>query len=313
MHISPTPKANTANLAERVELLESLLSQQASQKAHDLGSHRENDSSPKQQQQVHPLGRNVLLSTSREGSREYSSGKSQDRSPGKSSSAITEPQSPGQVDGGLRYIGRPIRSSLFEGLTLSDDLAEYKEQNERSLRLLRDLPQVTKDHLMFAFWTQYNSIFHLVHRQSFEKDGEENQGPSYNSFLHICMMAMGCKFSDMALLGFHEVEIQLQREAKSIAECGIGSQREVANVQALLILSDMELACGKDNTGWMYSGKYYSHFKQSILEILMFLLCLNLRGDRIYCKVIHPVCHNPHVAVYFLIPSRGMREMSADL
>ena len=166
---------------------------------------------------------------------------------------------------------------------------------------------------MFAFWTQYNSIFHLVHQQSFEKDREGIEGPSYNSFLHICMMAMGCKFSDLTVLGFHEAEIKLQREAKSIAECGLGSQREVANVQALLILSDMELARGKDNTGWMYSGKYHSHFKQSTLEVLIFLLHLHPRGDRIHCKFVHPVFPYLHIGVYIWLPFRGVRGMYADL
>ena len=208
---------------------------------------------------MHPTGRPGFSSASKEDTGSHTSEESGDEQPGNDGGAFLDKQSPAEVGSGLRYVGHHASSSMFDELTLSDNFAEYNEQTRRSKTLIEEIPTAMRDHLMELFWARYNSILHVVHRQSFE-EGQERAGThSYNVFLHICMMAMGCMLSDGGSLrrypaGLHDLEKKLQKESKAIADCGLGTRREAPNVQALLILSDMEYARGRENMGWMYGG-----------------------------------------------------------
>lgn len=175
---------------------------------------------------------------------------------------------------------------MFDGLAISENLAECKAQGDRSKNFIETMPTAIRVYLMELFWTQYNNVQHVVHRESFEEEHSRPETHFYTPFLHICMMAMGCKSSDTKGAGINlavlqDVEEGLEKEAKAIADCGLGARREIPNVQALLVLSDLEYGLGRENMGWMYGGEFiiylYSRFRSCCL--LQFILAVCNRAD----------------------------------
>ncbi|KAI9812436.1 MAG: hypothetical protein M1827_004667 [Pycnora praestabilis] len=160
---------------------------------------------------------------------------------------------------GLRYSDPTENSNIFSDLSLSTTLSESRGRAKRMERIVRDLSSDTQDYLMDLFWTYYNSVLHVVHKDAFCEDKEGRRGQSYSGFLHICLLAMGFRFADttredMQKLNLGHRESTLHREAKHLFEYEVEQSGGVSSVQALLILGDLEYGVGRENTGWMYGG-----------------------------------------------------------
>ena len=161
--------------------------------------------------------------------------------------------------GRLRYFGPTTNFHVYADLGMAYNSAETREQDRRTDRIIRSLPQETYDYLMDLYWQYYNSVIHVVHREAFEHDKERGGTQNYSGFLNICLLAMGYRFADpnrpeIRKISVFERESELHREAKYLFEYELEKPGGIPSVQALLILGDLENCVGRDNTGWMYAG-----------------------------------------------------------
>ncbi|KAK1676595.1 fungal-specific transcription factor domain-containing protein [Colletotrichum godetiae] len=165
-----------------------------------------------------------------------------------------------QLSGRLRFFGPTANSHVYYADT-SDSFRsrEPSEQIRRAERIIRTLTATTHDYLMSNFWTHYNSVLKIIHRDSFESDRESQSPKFYSSFLHIAILAMGFRFADcsrddMKRIALGNRESTLHREAKYMLDVELERPGGIPSVQALLLLGDLECGVGRDNTGWMYAG-----------------------------------------------------------
>jgi hypothetical protein len=142
---------------------------------------------------------------------------------------------------------------------------EAWQVERRIRRIIDDLDSETHEHLMDCFWTSYNSVFNIVDEPVFYKHlGSNNL--HYSCFLHICCLAMGFRFADMERPGVRSCSLgkghsTFHEGAKYVFESELETPRGITTIQALLILSDLECAIGRDRLGWMYAGTPF-HFLQ---------------------------------------------------
>jgi hypothetical protein len=100
---------------------------------------------------------------------------------------------------------------------------------------------------------------HIVDKEAFYRNIENIGSQYYSGFLHICILAMGFRFADttkpeIQQMTLSERESTLHREAKYLFDYELEKKGELAQLQALLILGDLECSLGRDNAGWMYAG-----------------------------------------------------------
>lgn len=134
-----------------------------------------------------------------------------------------------------------------------------REQNRRVEKVLRELSPETHDHLLECFWSYYDPVMQVVDREVFEEDRRAGEGLTYSGFLHICILAMGYRYSDtmrpdIQKLALENKESTLHREAKYLVEFEFEKPGGIPSVQALLILGQLESGSGRDSVGWTYAG-----------------------------------------------------------
>lgn len=166
-----------------------------------------------------------------------------------------------QISGRLRYYGPTVNSHIYSELQVDDakQSRETLEQARRAEKIIRTLPMETHDYLMSLFWQHYNSVLHVVHEEAFNEDRENGKTQFYSGFLHICILAMGYRYSDktrpdMQRIALPDRESTLHREAKYMLDLELERPGGIPSVAALLILGDSEVGVGRDNVGWMYAG-----------------------------------------------------------
>lgn len=161
------------------------------------------------------------------------------------------------------YPSKASRRTLSNFWQLEVDNAkqsrETLEQARRAEKIIRTLPLETHDYLMGLFWEHYNAVLHVVHEEAFNEDRENGRTQFYSGFLHICILAMGYRYSDktradMQRVALPDRESTLHREAKYMLDLELERPGGIPSVAALLILGDSEVAVGRDNVGWMYAG-----------------------------------------------------------
>jgi len=163
--------------------------------------------------------------------------------------------------GRLRYFGPTTNFHIYSTLSNWAHSLDCRDQQRYGLSILRDIPQETQDYLLDLYWTYYNCVLFVVHREAFLSDMKEGRNAHYSAFLHLTLLAMGMRFADTSLphvsgllLGSGR-ESRIQREARRLVEFESASPGGLPSIQALLILGDLECATGRDGTGWMYSGR----------------------------------------------------------
>lgn len=165
-----------------------------------------------------------------------------------------------QLSGRFRFFGPTANSHVYAESHDTFDTREPAEQVRRAERIIRSLSQETHDYLMNCFWDYYNAPLQIINRAAFEADRDSQNPKFYSSFLHITILAGGYRFADLDREDIQRIslgnrESTFHRESKYMLDIELERPGGIPSVQALLILGDMECGIGRDNTGWMYSGK----------------------------------------------------------
>jgi hypothetical protein len=165
-----------------------------------------------------------------------------------------------QLSGRFRFFGPTANSHVYAETGDTFDTREPAEQVRRAERIIRSLSQETHDYLMNCFWDYYNAPLQVIDRAAFEQDRDAQNPKYYSSFLHITILAGGYRFADLDREDIQRIslgnrESTFHRESKFMLDIELERPGGIPSVQALLILGDMECGIGRDNTGWMYSGK----------------------------------------------------------
>lgn len=173
--------------------------------------------------------------------------------------------------GRLRYFGPTTNFHIYSGAKNIPYILDSRGQERHGLSILEDISPATTEYLMDLYWTYYNTVLYVVHKEAFLEDQREKRHVNYSALLHICILAMGIRFADPTrpdinglLLGAGR-ESRLQIEAKRLLEYELQIPGGLPSVQAMLILGDLECAVGRDNTGWMYVGKNNSVVKYTFI------------------------------------------------
>lgn len=165
-----------------------------------------------------------------------------------------------QLSGRLRYFGPTTNCHVYSGQSgPAEETGESLEQYRRTEKIIRFLSEETYEYLMDLFWTHYNSVMHVLHKDAFEKDRDRGHTQFYSGFLHICVLAMSFRFADKSRLDIQKIAISnfestLHREAKYMLDVELERPGGIPSVVALLLLGDLECGVGRDNTGWLYGG-----------------------------------------------------------
>ncbi|KAG9244398.1 fungal-specific transcription factor domain-containing protein [Calycina marina] len=164
-----------------------------------------------------------------------------------------------QLSGRLRFFGPTSNCHIYADNNGPVEQRELPEQVRRTERIIRSLSLETHDYLMNLFWEHYNTVLHIVHKESFNTDMQSSQNKFYSGFLHITILAMGYRFAnlsreDMKMITLGNRECTLHREAKYMIDSELERPGGMPSVQAFLILGDLEVSVGRDGVGWMYAG-----------------------------------------------------------
>ncbi|KAI9371749.1 fungal-specific transcription factor domain-containing protein [Aspergillus egyptiacus] len=169
-----------------------------------------------------------------------------------------------QLAGRQRYFGPTTNCHIYLDLASESEESrgQAREQARRTQRVLSTLSQASQDYLTQLYWKYYNSVIRVVDQEAFEEGKEAGGGPFYSGFLHICILAAGYRFADkqrpdMVRIGLAGRESLLHREAKYMLDYEMERPGGLPSIAALLLLGDLEVGCGRDNVGWLYSGMAY--------------------------------------------------------
>ncbi|RDL31452.1 Zn2 DNA-binding protein [Venustampulla echinocandica] len=192
-----------------------------------------------------------------------------------------------QLSGRLRFFGPASNFHIYADSNPPPESRGTPEQLQRTQRAISSLSSETHDYLMDLFWEYYNSVLHIVHKEAFMEDMQNNNSKYYSSFLHICILAMGYRYADlrrgdMKMITLGNRECTLQREAKYMLDMELERPGGIPSVQAFLLLGDLECGVGRDNTGWMYAGIA----NRLCFDLGLHLLCKNggLSEDDIHIR-----------------------------
>ncbi|KAL5363838.1 fungal-specific transcription factor domain-containing protein [Aspergillus floccosus] len=163
--------------------------------------------------------------------------------------------------GRLRYFGPTTNCHIYSELVgEAESNRPNQEQDRRTQRVLSTLSLDTHDYLISCYWRHYNTVIPVVHQEAFEEGQMAGGGQFYSGFLHICILAAGFRFADkarpdiMRIMSPSTRESSLHREAKYMLDYELERPGGISLIGALLLLGDLEVGCGRDNVGWLYSG-----------------------------------------------------------
>ncbi|KAL4808011.1 fungal-specific transcription factor domain-containing protein [Aspergillus unguis] len=169
-----------------------------------------------------------------------------------------------QLAGQQRYYGPTTNCHIYLAMASENEenRRQAREQIRRTQRVLSALPQESQEYLMDMFWTHYNSVIRVVHQEAFKAGRDAGGGPYYSGFLHICILAAGYRFADKTRPDMQRITLSgreslLHREAKYMLDYEMERPGGLPSIAALLLLGDLEVGCGRDNAGWLYSGMAY--------------------------------------------------------
>jgi hypothetical protein len=163
-------------------------------------------------------------------------------------------------NGQTRYYAPTTNIHVYNDLVHAHATSGTWEQRRRIARVIKDFSSDTHDYLMELYWTQHNTVMHVVHKDAYCRDKSNDNTQYYSGFLHICILAMGFRYADKSRpdiqkLTFGGDESSLLREARDLFEYDVNHLAELTSIQALLLLGDLECGLGRDTSGWMYTGK----------------------------------------------------------
>ncbi|GME22539.1 nitrogen assimilation transcription factor nit-4 [Neofusicoccum parvum] len=165
-----------------------------------------------------------------------------------------------RTSGSVRFFGSLMNCQLPSDKTpTSSKASEIVEHARRATKTIRLLSQETHDYLMDLFWHHFNAVLHVIHKDAFLEDYEHGSSQFYSPFLHICVLAVGFRYSDKSRPDIQRIALEprestFHREAKYMLDVELERPGGIPQVQALLLLANCECSVGRDHTGWLYSG-----------------------------------------------------------
>ncbi|PGG97509.1 hypothetical protein AJ79_09179 [Helicocarpus griseus UAMH5409] len=173
------------------------------------------------------------------------------------------------LDGSVRFVGGTSNLIFLPAEFPSEEpdssvvLLEHGQDTED---IITTWTQVTKSkelirHLLTMYFTWHYAYFTTLSKKLFYRDFVKGRPTQYCSSLLVnAMLALGCHFSswpaarrdpkDSATAGDH-----FFKEAKRlILENDEHEKPKLCTVQALALMSVREAGCGREGSGWVYSG-----------------------------------------------------------
>lgn len=175
-----------------------------------------------------------------------------------------------RLDGAVKYVGGTC-NLIF--LPDGSDFEESHSEDEYAVAMdpisddiITCWTSVTKNkelirHLLTMYFTWHYAYFTTLSKNLFYRDLSQGRPTQYCSALLVnAMLALGCHFSawpaaredpdDSATAGDH-----FFRETKRlILDNDEHEKAKLCTVQALAIMSVREAGCGREGSGWVYSG-----------------------------------------------------------
>ncbi|KLJ09729.1 hypothetical protein EMPG_14852 [Blastomyces silverae] len=173
------------------------------------------------------------------------------------------------MDGTVRFVGGTSNLIFLPAefyLEEPDASFALVEQNQDTDDAITGWTRVTKSkelirHLLTMYFTWHYAYFTTMSKKLFYRDFIKGRSTQYCSSLLVnAMLALGCHFSswpaarsdpnDSATAGDH-----FFKEAKRlILENDEHERAKLCTVQALALMSVREAGCGREGSGWVYSG-----------------------------------------------------------
>ncbi|OJD22350.1 hypothetical protein ACJ73_06302 [Blastomyces percursus] len=173
------------------------------------------------------------------------------------------------MDGTVRFVGGTSNLIFLPAefyLEEPDASFALGEQNQDTDDAITSWTRVTKSkelirHLLTMYFTWHYAYFTTMSKKLFYRDFIKGRSTQYCSSLLVnAMLALGCHFSswpasrsdpnDSATAGDH-----FFKEAKRlILENDEHERAKLCTVQALALMSVREAGCGREGSGWVYSG-----------------------------------------------------------
>ncbi|EER25027.1 hypothetical protein D8B26_007617 [Coccidioides posadasii str. Silveira] len=174
-----------------------------------------------------------------------------------------------KLDGTVKYVGGTSNLIFLPASSDSDDSdpclpglssAEPLDDSIRCWTTVTKSKELIR-HLLTMYFTWHYPYFTTLSKRLFYRDFVRGRPSEYCSALLVnAMLALGCHFSswpatredpnDSATAGDH-----FFREAKRlILEHDEHEKARLCNVQAFAIMSVREAGCGREGSGWVYSG-----------------------------------------------------------
>lgn len=139
------------------------------------------------------------------------------------------------------------------------DHAQGTLKAREAVGYIKSVPREVRDELMDCFWTYYNSIVPIVHKDLFVRD-EGRMGPFYSPPLHLCILAIGLRYVDKRTLPFRayghaRYGSKFHLQARSLLDSDLAMHSSIPLMQAMLLMSDLEGAVQRYHAGWIYTGR----------------------------------------------------------
>ncbi|OQU97756.1 Fungal specific transcription factor domain-containing protein [Cladophialophora immunda] len=156
--------------------------------------------------------------------------------------------------GRVSYLSASTSYKIF----IKDHAAlESTHLDKQSYRILADIPADLESYLMDLFWNQYNNTLRVVDQVKFKGDQSSGGTTYYSGLLHLVCLAMGFHYADKTRPGMQQITAEdkqsvFWREAKYMLDRELNDPGGLTTIQAMLILSDLECACGRDDSAALY-------------------------------------------------------------
>ncbi|EXJ68763.1 uncharacterized protein A1O5_07694 [Cladophialophora psammophila CBS 110553] len=153
---------------------------------------------------------------------------------------------------------------IYMIITQSDNevLPDFNKEAARkatSGQILADFPADLDTYLIEVFWNRYNNALRIIDQQAFSRDRGNGDSTYYSPFLYLVCLAMGFRFANKSRQDMRQMTLNngcslFQREAKCVLDYELESPRGLTTIQAILVLSDVECAYGRDDLATIYVG-----------------------------------------------------------
>jgi Fungal specific transcription factor domain len=164
-------------------------------------------------------------------------------------------------DENMTFSARPPLNDIHRLNIDGDGNHEGQTTQLSDVEFLQTLPNNVNSMLLENFWTYYNGELQSIHRPTFEFGLRTHNPKSYSTFLHLCMLAIGIRYSEdtskerSSFFSAFSKESMFHIRARQAVNTAIEEECNVHLLQGLLLFGDLEFGAGRYNNGWMHASK----------------------------------------------------------